>query len=303
MPLTRKVWDPSGKISPIGYKGICSNDLFDRKWSTPAPFPRLIWHHWTHLKSALRKSIIISFNLHFSRALTLPINSFIHPNTAVRNWGAGMSRGMIIGHSFVAGLADHLAGQHGLPDGTYRWPSEVASDLRVSDQMDGVFLSGVRGASLCDGRYKLPTIAIDNERPHFVVLQIGTNDLACGVPPYEVACEVLNTAHELVMDYGVMRVVICGALYRIGHLRVPSHVDFDAVIDSYNTILREMCASERFVVYRSHSGFWGNPIHTWSRDGIHPNTSFGRKLYIKSLRQILLETSSFLRQPLSARHQ
>ena len=256
-----------------------------------------------HLKSALRKSIIISFNLHFSRALTLPINSFIHPNTAVRNWGAGMSRGMIIGHSFVAGLADHLAGQHGLPDGTYRCPSEVASDLRVSDQMDGVFLSGVRGASLCDGRYKLPTIAIDNERPHFVVLQIGTNDLACGVPPYEVACEVLNTAHELVMDYGVMRVVICGALYRIGHLRVPSRVDFDAVIDSYNTILREMCASERFVVYRSHSGFWGNPIHTWSRDGIHPNTSFGRKLYIKSLRQILLETSSFLRQPLSARHQ
>ena len=81
------------------------------------------------------------------------------------------------------------------------------------------------------------------------MLQIGTNDLACGVPPYEVACEVLNTAHELLMNYGVMRVVICGALYRIGHLRVPSHVDFDAVIDSYNTILREMCASERFVVY------------------------------------------------------
>ena len=212
-----------------------------------------------------------------------------------------MSRGIIIRHSFVAGLADHHAGQHGLPDGTYRRPSEVASDLRVSDQMDWVFLSGVRGASLCDGRYKLPTIAIDNERPHFVVLQIGTNDLACGVPPYEVACEVLNTAHELVMDYGAMRVVICGALYRIGHLRVPSHVDFDAVTDSYNTILREMCASECFVVYRSHSGFWGNPIHTWSQDGIHPNTSFGRKLYIKSLRQILLETSSFLRQPLSAK--
>ena len=132
-----------------------------------------------------------------------------------------MSRGMIIGHSFVAGLADHLAGQHGLPDGKYRSPSEVASDLRVSDQMDGVFLSGVGGASLCDGRYKLPTIAIDNERPHFVVLQFGTNDLACGVPPYEVACEVLNTAHELVMDYGVMRVVICGALYRVTRILLP----------------------------------------------------------------------------------
>ena len=64
-----------------------------------------------------------------------------------------MSRGMIIGHSFVAGLAGHLAGQHGLPDGTHRCPSEVASDLRVSDQMNGVFLSGVRGASLCDGRF------------------------------------------------------------------------------------------------------------------------------------------------------
>ena len=50
----------------------------------------------------------------------------------------------------MAGLADHLAGEHGLPDGMYRSPSEVASDLRVSDQMEGVFLSGVKGASLCD---------------------------------------------------------------------------------------------------------------------------------------------------------
>ena len=119
----------------------------------------------------------------------------------------------------MAGLADHLAGQHGLPDGKYRSPLEVASDLRVSDQMDGVFLSGVGGASLCDGRYKLPTIAIDNERPHFVVLQFGTNDLACGVPPYEVACEVLNTAHELVMDY---RRHACCDLWRL----IPCHQDF-----------------------------------------------------------------------------
>ena len=94
----------------------------------------------------------------------------------------------------------------------------VASDIHISDQMNGVFLSGVRGTSLCDGQYKLPMIALDNEMPHFVVLQIGTNYLACGAPPNE--------------------------------------VDFDVVIDSYNTILQGMCACKQFVVYRSHSGFW-----------------------------------------------
>ena len=113
----RSFW---GKPPLSDIKGVVATTSLTR-WGQPRPpFPRPIWYHWTHPKSALRKSTIISFNLHFYRALTLPINSFIHPHTAVRNWGTRMSRGMIIGHSFVAGLAGHFAGQHEYS--TWCWP-------------------------------------------------------------------------------------------------------------------------------------------------------------------------------------
>ena len=139
----------------------CSTSLTSSGQPQPS-FPRLIWHNWTHPKSTLRESDIISYNLLSSPALTLPINFFIHPHTVVHSWRARMSWGVLIGHSFLAGLADHLAGQHGFPDGTLRGHLEVTSDFRVSDQINGVFLAGVRGASLCDGRYNLPVTALDN---------------------------------------------------------------------------------------------------------------------------------------------
>ena len=35
----------------------------------------------------------------------------------------------------------------------------------------------------------------------------------------------------------------------------------------------------------THRGFWQCPLHAWSHDGTHPNTTHGRKLYIQSLRR------------------
>ena len=91
VPLTRKVWDPFGEKLPLSdLKGVVATTSLTGSGQPRPLFPgRSEWHHWTHPKSALRKSTIISFNLHFSRTLTLPINSFIHPHTAVRNWEQG----------------------------------------------------------------------------------------------------------------------------------------------------------------------------------------------------------------------
>ena len=71
---------------------------------------------------------------------------------------------------------------------------------------------------------------------------------------------------------------------RIGHLELPTGVDFDTLLREVNEMLFNRCKSPE-IMYKSHDGFWTTPIHEWNRDGIHPNTNLGRALYKKSIRQ------------------
>ena len=194
---------------------------------------------------------------------------------------------------FLAGLANNLEGQHGFPDGTLRSPLEVANDFCVSDQWNGVFLLGVRGALLCDGRYKLPMIALNN----VMVLQIGTFGFWCA-PIWR---SMLGNEYCSWGGYGNWRhAFTCGALYHIRHLGVPSHIDFDVVIDSHNTILQNTCVNEQFVVYSSYLGV--TRFHTGSWAGIHPNTPFERKKNVHWITEANLTGKMPFPWRLSAKH-
>ena len=195
--------------------------------------------------------------------------------------------GAVIGHSFVSGLADHLS--HGGPRVT---STDVANALQISDKCRRLALLGNRGTKVLDPTFSLPSEALQHYKPDFCILQLGSNDLAAGCPASTVADQVHALAECLVRDYGVTIVIIAGAVPRIGHLRLPQNTDFDEVMQAYNTALYQKCSMDSQIHYKSHSGFWQNPIHHWSWDGIHPNTTMGRRLFKKSIRQLAFFGSS-----------
>ena len=71
-----------------------------------------------------------------------------------------MYRGIIIGHSFVKGFVDHLAGQNG---GVPMSDAGVAEALKVSDGVGAVRLFGVSGARVL-GNFTLPDIKYWGQR-------------------------------------------------------------------------------------------------------------------------------------------
>ena len=169
-------------------------------------------------------------------------------------------------------------------------PEQIATALEISDHIPRVILSGISGAKICCYNSTLPHFLLRTECPDLAVLQIGTNDLAAGFSPAFVASEVLNNARTLQELYHVQHVTVCSALFREGG--IPDPVPFYDVIREFNDRLFFLCREEPVIDYHSHDGFWTTPISIWSRDGIHPNSFHGRKLYKKSIRPALFTAFS-----------
>ena len=204
-----------------------------------------------------------------------------------------MATAIIIGHSFISGLNHHLANANG---GRLMSPYQVAGVLEITHRFNDVVLTGTPGGKVCSYKSNLPHGALRRCRPEIAVLQYGTNDLAGGVPPKIVAEEVLAEAKTLLEVYYVRHVIICSALYRESGVMDPK--EFLYTVREYNDWLYRLCAEQPFIGFHSHDGFWGAPVRVWSRDGIHPNTIYGRAHYKKSLRQALFVAFSEAFTPL-----
>ena len=173
-----------------------------------------------------------------------------------------MWNGAIVGHSFVSSASDHLRSPS---------PAATAKLLNISEKCSTLYMIGERGACILDDTFHLPYDLL-NLRPDFVVLEYGSNDLACGAATDCVSERVVALANSVV-NMGIARLVmVCGVLPRIGRLSLPSGVVFDNIVTDYNHRLHALCESERNIIYKSHNGFWSPAVHTWSRDGIHPNS-------------------------------
>ena len=195
-----------------------------------------------------------------------------------------MTTAIVIGHSFVSGLEHHF---RNLNHGYSMFPDQIADELRISDRVARVILSGVPGAQICTFASTLPHFLLRQERPDLAILQVGTNDLAAGRCPAWVATETLNQAQTLLDVYNVQHVTICSALFR--ERGVVEGLNFRHTILEYNDRLFFACRGQQAIDYHSHDGFWTTPVSVWSRDGIHPNSYRGRVLYKKSLRQALFK--------------
>ena len=186
--------------------------------------------------------------------------------------------GLLIGHSFVHGLASHLSSDP-QPTGSY-----LARKLNLNRIIQELHMHGERGSRVCSSSFSLPHRLLKRVKPDFVILDLGTNDLAAGAHPFDVAAKLNSVADRLHTQYHVRTVLICSILYRKSHLRNLTREQFtQAAFDTNNFLKKSTEASPR-TIYHVHKGFWTTPISQWSRDGVHPNTSHGRTNYKKSIR-------------------
>ena len=167
----------------------------------------------------------------------------------------------------MSGLDDHFTcgGKRHVP------PTEVAFRLSISDRVDQFHLVGRRGAQIMRGLdHDGPLRAI---KPSYVILDVGTNDSARGMPVLNVAVAVIELAQDIIARYGVVHVTVCSVLHR------DTPVDINTRIDRYNAILRDSCEVEPLITYHTRRGFWRAAASSWSRDGLHPKTANGRQMY------------------------
>ena len=129
--------------------------------------------------------------------------------------------------------------------------------------------------------FSLPHELITDIQPALLFLQYGSNDLAAGREPLEVATKVVDISRELLQFHtSIKKVAILSALPR-GH-----SAWLNDNIQRYNGYIKNYCEIEDQICYKPLQGFWTSDICTWSCDTIHPNTVLGRKKYKNALRRV-----------------
>ena len=185
--------------------------------------------------------------------------------------------GIVIGHSFVHGLLKHLT-QDSSPS-----PTNIAHRLRLSQILAGLHLYGERGARVCSRSYHLPHRLLQTVKPDFVILDLGTNDIALGAAPFDVASKIISLAETLRTRYFVNHIMVCSLIERNRHLFAMSPQQFSTAAYEVNNYLKHFAHADPHITYHGHKGFWSQDISFWSRDGVHPNSTTGRDCYKKSI--------------------
>ena len=183
--------------------------------------------------------------------------------------------GYLYGHSYVSRLARYLrVSQHSSP-------FQIANRIRVSD-LCRVALKGIPGARVHYTSHDDIINSLDEQEPipHFVVLDLGTNDLL-ELGALVLATRLFDLAEKLVAS-GVWRVVICQVLHR-GMGRAPCVTSFNADVDLCNKILKTMAEGHPNISLHPHKGVHTLPVYKWSDDGLHPHLY----KYLKSVRLAL----------------
>jgi len=186
---------------------------------------------------------------------------------------------LLLGHSFVHGTLQHLS-HSSSPS-----PRALARHFRLSNLISHLHMYGIRGAKITDPEFTLPAQLLNQYNPTYAILDFGTNDLVMGTDPLNIAVTLYDIANILRDQYNISRVVICSIIPRYSALRNLTPARFSALAHQANHFLKTMCDGDPNIFYHVHPGFWSTHYCAWSRDGVHPNTTAGRKLYLRSVRK------------------
>ena len=138
------------------------------------------------------------------------------------------------------------------------------------------------------------TGTISQESFDMLILDIGTNDFAAGIPPLIVAVEIIKFLEKVIKSQSNLHVMVCSVIPRSSRLN-SSESNFKSNIVNCNTYLRNMCSVNSSIHYWKHKGFWADPVSYWSRDGIHPYSRIGRKRYCTSIKNAIFKAVQYSR--------
>ena len=228
-------------------------------------------------------SYFVPFFLRQSTSLAAVMNS--HSVTVPATSGAGVSptarpsrashvRVLILGHSFVKHLRNHLVASDFLNVGLL--PTGHSVTLR---SFSGLTYPGLLNKlkSVCAPGYQV------------VFIDFGTNDLAAGCAVELLVDMVWSVVETLRSCYGVRQMALMEMFPRAAG-RYPCVPGFNYAARSYNDKLRERAAGVAGV-YLCHPQGMVDNWRQYLRDGCHYNAA-GMKKYVKSLRRAILKYSS-----------
>ena len=175
-----------------------------------------------------------------------------------------MYRGIIIGHSFVKGFAEHLARQNG---GVPMSDARVAEALKVSDGVGAVRLFGVSGARVL-GNFTLPDLTLNTIQPNFAILNIGGNDLTQPTSPHDqgmLAQAIVAMANNLIINYGVVEVHICQIIDRMEGLAGITCNEYCDAAYAVNKHIMGLCEAHPYMHFQVMKGFCRNSPESWIR--------------------------------------
>ena len=181
---------------------------------------------------------------------------------------------LVLGHSFVRRLQDHL-----------RRSSQPAFGLRPAGHTVHFWgVGGLRFPQLLRGMRVACAPGYD-----VVLLDFGTNDLAAGCSAELLVDQVLAVTDTLLESYGVKHVIIMEVFPRTdGRYRCPPGFNVEA--RRYNLLLRERLAACPRTHLHHHKGL----VDNWPQyvaDGVHLNAA-GMMKYTKSVRRAILKYSA-----------
>ena len=206
---------------------------------------------------------------------------------------------VLVGHSFVAGLQDHFLNAQAQAQDL---PSYATNNLRVNDFFSSLHFMGMRGASFenlsnCQDHLK-------QLKPSVILFDMATNDLAKSqlehVDILRLASRYIDLVLQLLKTSAASHAYIFSCLPRSKGLANQTPEQFLASMDAFNKCMKTHCNNDARLHFHTHKGFTNDssckplPIHAWSRDGIHPNTHYGRSHYKKSIRAALLDSIQHL---------
>ena len=196
---------------------------------------------------------------------------------------SSLPQAVLLGHSFVHGTLKHLL--HSAPV----TPRGICRILRLTNLLSGFQMHGLRGGMVTSPDFAFPSEELKMQAPKFAILDFGSNDIVNGADPLQIAVTLFDLANELVNTYSVSRVAISSIIPRHHALRGMTPKQFGEIAHKVNHYVKVMCAGDPNISYHVHQGFWVPHYVTWSRDGVHPNTQLGRKMYLRSMRKAIFK--------------
>ena len=177
---------------------------------------------------------------------------------------------LILGHSFVRRLKEDLQSNF-----------DVRADKNFGLAGDAIIhMHGVGGRTVKKLRdHDLGVIS--SWKPHAVILEIGTNDLA-DLGPEVVGSEIEELTKVLLGSFSVKVIGVCQVIPRF---RAPF---FNASARILNQYLTEVLEDNINVFCWEHSGFTEPSVSPYLADGVHLNSLGQYKLY-RSYRGAILK--------------